>query len=109
MLNLNMETVMVLTVKHPFDSVEVLGVFTDKKVLKDICLSIIRKERVLMDDIGNLHIYRCQLNKMIGEFYPYDYDDPDSVGTFLENQEDIGNELLGEDFLAEMIERQKRR
>jgi len=57
MLNLNMETVMVLTVKHPFDSVEVLGVFTDEKVLKDTCLSIIRKERVLMDDIRNLHIY----------------------------------------------------
>ena len=48
---------MVLTVKHPFDSVEVLGVFTDEKVLKDTCLSIIRKERVLMDDIRNLHIY----------------------------------------------------
>lgn len=103
----NMETVMVLTVQHPYDTVEVLGVFTDEVVLKDTCLSIIYKESVLIDDIRNLHIYRCQLNQMIGEFYPYDYDEPDGVGTFLENQKDICNEILGEDFLTEMIERQR--
>lgn len=77
---------MVLSVCHPYDTVEVLGVFTDIDILKQVCHSLIYKESELIEDIGNLHIYRCPVNKMIGEFYPLDYDDPNSTGTYMEEE-----------------------
>ena len=100
------KSVMVLSVIYPYDSVEVLGVFDDKTALRKECISIIKKDKVLVDDITNLHIYECPLNKMIGVFYPSDYDDPDSTGSFLEEQNDISAEVLGDEYLNEIIERQ---
>lgn len=101
--------VMVLTVLHPFDTVEVLGVFDDKQELARVCHYIIEKETSLMNDINHLHIYKCPLNKIIAEFYPEDYDDPESVGSFLENRPDICDEILGEEFLNSIREKQKRK
>lgn len=85
---------MVLTVVHPYDTVEILGVFDDKDALRKECSVLLKKEESLFDDISNLHIFRCPLNNMIGVFYPNDYDDPNSVGSFMENQEDISDEIL---------------
>lgn len=100
------KSVMVLTVIHPYDSVEVLGVFDDKTSLKKECITIIDKDSYLVDDISNLHIYICPLNKMIGIFYPNDYDNPDSIGSFFEEQNDISAEILGEEFLSAIREKQ---
>lgn len=90
----NNKSVMVLTVVHPYDTVEVLGVFDDKDALRRECSVLLKKEEILIDDITNLHIFTCPLNKFIGVFYPNDYDDPNSVGSFMENQEDISAEIL---------------
>lgn len=49
-----------------------------------------------IDDISNLHIYECPLNKMIGVFYPDDYDNPNSVESFMEKQDDISEVILEE-------------
>lgn len=100
------KSVMVLTVIYPYDTVEVLGVFDDKTALKRECIAIIGKDKSLIDDISNLHIYECPLNKMIGVFYPDDYDNADSIGSFFEEQKDISAEILGEEFLAAIRERQ---
>lgn len=93
------KSVMVLTVIHPYDTVEVLGVFDDKTALRKECITIVGKDKYLVDDISNLHIYECPLNKMIGVFYPDDYDNADSMGSFFEEQIDISAEVLGEEFL----------
>lgn len=93
--------IMVLTVQHPYDSVEVLGVFDDKETLKKACLAIVDKDEYLISDIvGNLHIFECPINKLTGDFYPNDYDDPNSIGVFMENQDDICKEVLDEDFFS---------
>lgn len=92
----NEKTVMVLSVIHPFDTVEVLGVFDDKDALIRECTTIIEKEKTLIDDISNLRIFECPLNKMIGVFYPDDYDNPNSVGSFMEKQDDISEVILEE-------------
>lgn len=102
------KSVMILTVRSPFDTVEVLGVFDDKTALRRECITIIEKDQALVDDISNLHIYECPLNKMIGVFYPTDYDDPDSIGSFFEKQNDISAEVLGEEFINAIKERQGR-
>lgn len=98
MLNDERKMVMVLTVTHPFDSVEVLGIFDDKEILRKQCFFIIEKDTYLYKNIQNLHIFKCPLNKMIGEFYPVDCDNTDILGMFLENQDDISEEILGENF-----------
>lgn len=98
------KSVMILTVIHPYDSIQVLGVFDDKTVLRRECINIIEKDSFLVNDITNLHIYECPLNKMIGVFYPCDYDNPDSIGTFFEEQNDISAEVMGEDFINEIKE-----
>lgn len=99
--------VMVLSVVHPFDSVEVLGVFDDVEKLREECHKVIRKEDYVCRDIFNLHIYECTLNDMFAEFYPLDDDGPDGLGWYMENQEDICDEILGEEFIQELKTKQR--
>ena len=94
--------VMVLSVIHPYDSVEVLGIFDDVEKLRQECYKVIQTEELLLRDISNLHIYECTLNHMFAEFYPCDYDEPEGMGWYFEEQEDICSEILGDDFIQQL-------
>jgi hypothetical protein len=100
--------VMVMSIIHPFDSVEVIGVFDDVTELQTAFKVVFEKSSELKANITNLHIYECPLNKIIAEFYPDDYDAPDSVGNFMENQKDICDEILGKEYLESIKENQKK-
>ncbi|MCM1181023.1 MAG: hypothetical protein NC347_12250 [Clostridium sp.] len=103
----NEKKVMVLSIIHRYDSVEVLGVFDDIEKLRQICHKIIQTDTYLQQDISYLHIYRCVLNHMFAEFYPDDYDEPDGEGCYLEQQEDICDEILGDEFMRELRMKQE--
>lgn len=99
--------VMVLSIICPYDSVEVLGVFDDIEKLRQECHKVIQMDTHLQQDISNLHIYECTLNHIFAEFYPISYDKLDDRGWYLENQEDICSEILGDEFIQKLRAKQK--
>lgn len=104
---LNEKKVMVLSVIHPYDSVEVLGIFDDIEKLRQECYKVIQTDEILLEDISSLHIYECTLNHMFAEFYPFDYDKLDGRGWYVENQEDICGEILDDELIQELRMKQK--